>query len=288
MIKREDIVAQEELVNLIDKMIEENTVPHFILFTGRQGSGRKFFTKYLAEQMSCNIFKSDTLKNTMEYTREVIEQATTQQTPTIYLFPDIDYCREPVANALLKITEEPPQNAYFVLTCQKGNVIPKTLRSRCFEYRIKPYNYEQLQDVAIRMGCKPNNLSSILMRCTSPGMIQNQLQAMTTNDNINEFVEKVLDNIGTVSDANVFKIAEKLSFKDEEPGYNLNTFFTSFNAACMQRTKAIATPNRAMYFRFVKTTNSYRDSLIIRGINKRNIFDTWLLAIRDIYDKYNR
>lgn len=287
MIKKEDIVGQEELVAILDKMVSDNTVPHFIMFNGKYGMGKRFFTRYLAEQMGATIYESTTPKNTMEYVREVIAQAYSIQTPTIYMFTDVYRFKEHIANALLKITEEPPTNAYFVFTCVAANRIPRALRSRCFEYRIKPYSYTQLEEVGIKLGCNDKFLSSVLMSCKSPGMIKNQVQSAQTTQGLNEFVEKVVDNIGTASDANVFKIAEKLSFNDEETGYNLNSFFTTFNAECMQRTKNIATRNRTMYFRYVKTTNEYRDNLMVFGINKRNIFDTWVLAIREIYKKYN-
>ncbi len=59
------------------------------------------------------------------------------------------------ANALLKVLEEPPAGAYFILTAaHAGSVLP-TIRSRAQVYRLQPLSREQVAEVLIRGGIAP-------------------------------------------------------------------------------------------------------------------------------------
>lgn len=287
MIKREDVLGQDTVLDKFDKMIEEHTLPHCLVIMGSYGSGRKYMAKYITDKLDATIYQSDEDKNTVAYARKVIEQAYTQTEPIVYLFNNMDYLKVEVANALLKITEEPPENAYFIITCTLIMDIPKTLRSRCFSIRLKHYDYNTLAEIALRNGCKPENIGKVLQDCETPGLVINRLKTMQTVQELEEYVDKVVDNIGKVSTSNVFKIDEKIAFKVDDTGFNLNAFWIAFSNNCMQRTKEIHNSKRNMYFRWIRITGEYREKLLINGINKRILFDTWLVEIRDSYSKYN-
>lgn len=287
MLTRDDIVAQETILDKVDKMIAEHTLPHFLILLGSYGSGRKYMAKYIADSLGAPIYQSDENKNTIAYARNVIEQAYTQTEPIVYLFNDMDYLKVDVANALLKVTEEPPENAYFIITCPAIMDIPKTLRSRCMSMRMGRYGYPQLREVLIRNGCNPEDVGKMMQDCATPGLVLNRLKTAKLSQEIEEYVDKVIDNIGRVSDSNMFKIDEKLAFKVDDEGYNLNTFWVSFSNNCMRRTKDIHNSKRNMYFRWIRITNEYREKLMINGVNRKILFDMWLVELKDSYSRYN-
>jgi len=281
------MIGQEKLIKQFDDMIENNTLPRFIAIFGKSGSGRKTLAKHIADKLNATLYKPQNNKVTVDYVREIIEQAYKQTDTIVYLLPDVDYFNKSAANALLKITEEPPNNAYFILTCWNGRSIPKTIRSRCVEYRTAPYPVTTLIDFAKSVGIDIKTSNRIFEAYDTPGSILNYAKGEADYKALEEFTEKVIDNIGTVSGANVFKIDERIAFKEDDEGFNLNAFWTVFGNVCMQKAKDMRTSKRNMYFSYVRVTGGYREKLMINGLNKRSLFDLWLLEIRNIYDRYN-
>lgn len=280
------IIGQDKLISMLDRMIENNTLPRFISLTGAQGSGRKTIAQYIASKMNAPLYKPKE-KVTVDYVREIISQAYQQTSPVIYLLPDMDFINVSSANALLKITEEPPNNAYFILTCYDGRNIPATLKSRCITYRLETYSLTTLKEFAQSLNIDTERNDQLFRLCETPGQILDFAQSELNYKELENFTIKVVDNVGKVTGANVFKIDDSIAFKEDDTGYNLNTFWTMFCNVCMQRAKDIKNSKRNMYFSYIRITSGYRDKLTIIGINKRSLFDLWLLEIRDIYDRYN-
>lgn len=281
------VIGQEKLVTMFDTMIENNTLPKFILLTGIQGIGKKTMAKYIADKLNAHLYKPEDNKVNVGYVREITEQAYKQTDTVLFLMPDVDYLNKSAANALLKITEEPPINAYFIMTCSDGRSIPSTLRSRCTEYRLLPCSIDDLKRFATTLGIDVDEHADLFKIYRTPGDFINFVEGKVKYKEIEEFTEKVINNIGTVSGANVFKIDERIAFKPDDEGYSLNTFWTIFSNSCMQRAKDLKNSKRNMYFSYVRITSQYRDKLTIVGINRKSLFDLWLIEIRDIYDKYN-
>ena len=279
------MIGQDKLITEIDEIINNNNLPRFIILTGEIGSGRKTLAKYIADRLNASFYKPENSKVTVDYVRNIIEQAYKHTEPIVFLLPDVDFLNASSANALLKVTEEPPNNAYFIMTCMEKRSIQATLRSRCVPYRLKRYSREVLKNFAESLGI--NSDEKLFDVCRTPGDVINFVKSENDYDRLEQFTKKVLDNIGTASGANVFKIDESIAFKDDEDKFNLNTFWTVFCNLCMQRTKEIKNSKRNMYLSYIRITSSYREKLLISGINKRSLFDLWILEIRDTYIKYN-
>lgn len=54
--------------------------------------------------------------------------------------PKMELLTESAANALLKTLEEPPSNSFFILGCGNLQILPATIRSRCFVWTIPAPN----------------------------------------------------------------------------------------------------------------------------------------------------
>ncbi len=61
------------------------------------------------------------------------------------LIQDADRLHSSSANALLKTLEEPPPKTFFFLTCQRQNVLPSTLLSRCQILEFAPLSPETMR-----------------------------------------------------------------------------------------------------------------------------------------------
>lgn len=106
-----------------------------------------------------HLMLSDEKKSiTIEDVRQVIEYITVSTHSNKYkivLIEDVDTLNISSANALLKILEEAPSYAVFVLTCTNKNRVIPTVLSRCHQYQIKPPKIEQLSSYIAEQNVSP-------------------------------------------------------------------------------------------------------------------------------------
>ena len=269
------MIGQRTLVEKIGAQIERGKFPRFSILIGEHGSGKKELAKSIAQMLGMPCVLTGT---SAEQVRYVIEECYKIDLPILYIVADCDNMSSAAANALLKVTEEPPKNAYFVLTCENEENLLQTIRSRGVTYMLEPYTYEDKCDYIKQ--CFPE-ISDDIMEFTldvtsTPGEIAELLQ--TNTKEFKDFVMLVIDNIAEVDGSNAFKIGDRLALKDEADKYNLKLFWKIFNALCVS--KMYDTSEPLMFARAIAITGDYLQQLNIKGINKQMLFDTWLLDIR--------
>lgn len=263
------MIGQKSLIAHCKNLIKNDALQHFCIFTGTQGSGRKTLMKQLASEMQ---ILSTVVDISVASIREVIENAYKNVNPVIYIIPDADGMSVQAKNALLKVTEEPPNKAYFFMSLEDINNTLPTIKSRATIYRMENYSREELEEYAQQTF---QDTHEIYMRlCDTPGEI-NILHRMNALD-FYDYVEKVVNNIAGVSGSNVFKIADKIALKDDDTKYDLKLFFKAFMTVCIER----MTQEPMEYSKGVAITSQYLQELGIRGVNKQMLFDAWILDIR--------
>lgn len=272
------MIGQRELINKIGAQIGRDRFPRFAIFVGEKGSGKKTLAKEMIKLglkvsgISFSDIKVDNIREVIKSSYEITE-------PMLYVIADCDNMSSAAANALLKVTEEPPHNAYFILTCENEENLLQTIRSRGVTYMLEPYSYEDKCDY-LDMDPTPNwqeDEEFILDVVSNIGEIQIMLK--TDVESFRKYIELVIDNIAEVSDSNAFKIGDKIALKDEEDKYDLRLFWKAFRAICVDRMKSTEDPLK--YARAIAITGDSLSQLNIRGINKQELFDMWLLDIRE-------
>lgn len=263
------MIGQKSLIAHCKNLIDNDALQHFCIFTGNPGSGRKTLMKQLASDMQ---ILSTVVDISVASIREVIENAYKNANPIIYIIPDADGMSLQAKNALLKVTEEPPNKAYFFMSLEDINNTLPTIRSRATVYRMENYSREELEEYV--QTTFQDNHEVYMKLCDTPGEI-NILYKMSALDFYN-YVEKVVDNIAEVSGSNAFKIADKIALKEGDSKYDLKLFFKAFMTVCIERMA-----NEPLeYSKGVAITSKYLQELGIRGVNKQMLFDAWLLDIR--------
>ena len=263
--------------------IEDENVPHFIVIMGPRGCGKTMLTKYLANKMNCMYAVSDIKVDAI---REIINTAYTATDAIIYHIQNADNMRAEAKNALLKITEEPPKNAYFVMTIQNDSSLLATLKSRAQVLRVEPYTKEELKQYA--QGKYPDdNWTDLLMSIVSTPYDIDVLSVYDKTAFI-DYVNLVIDNIGAVEPANAFKSANALQFKDTEVDrtkFDLKLFFSAFVALCEQRIYNGQYDNK--WADAVIVTTPYIDKVTKLGVNKQQLYDKWVFEIREVLNDNN-
>lgn len=263
--------------------IEDDNVPHFIVIVGPHGCGKTMLTQYLANKMKCMYAVSDIKVDAI---REIINTAYTATDAIVYHIQNADNMRAEAKNALLKITEEPPKNAYFVMTIQNDSSLLATLKSRAQVLRVEPYTKEELKQYA--QGKYPDdNWTDLLMSVVSTPY---DIDVMSIYDKTAfiEYVNLVIDNIGAVEPANAFKSANRLQFKEadlDSTKFDLKLFFSAFVALCEQRIYSGQYDSR--WADAVIVTTPYIDKVTKLGVNKQQLYDKWVFEIREVLNDNN-
>jgi len=270
------VIGQKRI--LADLKVLGARFPRFSIFVGPVGSGRKLIAQRVAKQLHANLVIIETRVDAI---REAINMAYKQKNPVVYLIPDADNMNSAAKNALLKVTEEPPRQAYFIMTLTDiRNTLP-TLTSRGAVFHLAPYTEQELREYAERYDVEDGQALDILVNvCATPGEID---QLVGTNIlGFYEYVEKVVVNIGKVSGPNAFKIAQALRFKDGEPGYDVILFLRTVIYYYHKQALAMQGSTLRLFKSICITSACLRD-MRYNGINRRSLFDLWILDMRGIW-----
>lgn len=112
-------------------------LPQFLIIQGDRNTGKTKLTLYLCERFGLKYVK---MNNSVNGIRELIKLMTPGSN-TVYHFKDFDRASIQAKNALLKITEEPIDGNYIVIT---GNRQIATLESRAKKLVMNAYTFDEM------------------------------------------------------------------------------------------------------------------------------------------------
>ncbi len=167
------LLGNEQLKNRLSAMISQKKIPHCILLSGPEGSGKRTLAKQLAAAMQCTdsgripcrvcpqcrkvlsgshpdiIYVDDEDHKTIPVSliREICADVyirPNEGTRKIYVFPYAEKLSVAGQNTLLKVLEEPPAYAVFLLLASNPGILLPTVRSRCAEAHLSPLPQELL------------------------------------------------------------------------------------------------------------------------------------------------
>lgn len=277
------MIGQVKLIKQLEALVEDGKFPRFSILVGPQGCGKKTLADKIGKELSDNVIMAEDVKiDTLRHTMELAYMPSVS--PRVFILPDADTMSVNAKNSILKITEEPPKNAYFIMTVQNIDSVLDTIRSRAQVFTFLYYTAEELREFALT-NCSMTNeeFRSVRTICEVPGDIL-EICRYGSRAFI-EYVEKVVDNIAEVSGANSFKIADKIAMKNEEDKFGLQLFLKAFVDICFSRVynDGRLIPDKHKYLIGIHITSRYISQLRISGVNKQMVFDSWLLEIRNAW-----
>lgn len=134
------MIGQKNNIETLIKWRLNKSVPRFIIISGSNGSGRLTLSKVILKMLEAH---GVILGNSIENVRETIENAYKVTETTFYIFRNADDMRTEAKNALLKVVEEPPNNAYFIMTVQNIDNMLGTIKSRGTLIKMQPYSLKE-------------------------------------------------------------------------------------------------------------------------------------------------
>lgn len=275
------MIGQTELRESLKRLIDADNFPRFSIFVGSKGSGRHTLVRELDaffplverwEYVECGIGIDDV--------RKAIDQAYRSRNNMIYCFPDADKMSVAAKNAMLKVIEEPPNNAVFIMTLEDVENTLATVRSRASIFRMQPYSQEELRKYWNDKYGKGTEeyVQLILSLAETPGEVDmlEQADGEGKADKFYDYVTLVVDNIAEVQPSNSFKIADKVALKEGAEGYDLRLFLKAFMSICLSRMEV----EPKLYASGISITSKYLQQMSIKGVSKSMLLDSWILAIR--------
>ena len=167
-------VGNQTLYQMLTAAVSSEHLCHACLFFGEEGIGKRTAARFLASAVlcesskekpcgqcaSCMKFSHGNHPDFYEYAgkrgknaigvdeiRQIRQDAYTipnDGTYKVYLIPYVEEMSASAANALLKVLEEPPAHAIFLLTANHYDHVMETIRSRCVKYPVLPLSDAQV------------------------------------------------------------------------------------------------------------------------------------------------
>lgn len=273
------MVGQKKNIKWVNTAIENDKVPKSIVIIGPKGSGKRTMAKFIAQKLNCVYAPSD-IK--VDAVRQVIDTSYKTSDKVLYCFENADNMKNAAKNALLKVTEEAPTYAWFVMTLMDDSTLLPTIKSRSFVMNMQPYTAEDkgliLSSLDTGHKLTPEQRSYFIEMANTPYELQKLFEY---GQDFLDYVEMVADNISVVESANAFKSGNKLALKNNDEGYDLSLFMLAFVQLCIKRITEGKSPIK--YASGVPCTNwAYRDSMKL-GVNKQQLFDWWVFKLRSVW-----
>jgi len=141
----DEFYGNVNLKESIASIFEREDKPRAWLFTGPRGCGKSSMSRIIADNYGCNKedYQEYDLSNTggIEEAREIKRTVNYKPLAGKYKF----YCLEEIhrsspnfQDGLLRTVEEGPEHAIFILCTTDAQKLIPALKSRCFQYEVKP------------------------------------------------------------------------------------------------------------------------------------------------------
>ena len=271
------ICGQKELLSDINTLIDKNKFPHFAILVGGVGFGKKLLADYISMRLGANFVPCGIKA---EEVRDVIYNSYTVAEKTLYMFFDCDDMSVTSKNALLKVTEEPPNDSYFIMTVQDLSSVLGTIISRATVFYMNPYSVNDIDEYIKKNGFDFDDKTHSIVRqiCTCP----NDVRIASSSDikAVYDTADKFIQYIGAVNLANELKISQSLDIKkDDNEKINTVMFMRCILLCCSQMISqdGVIPDDIKVFHSIIKETSKSLIEFQTKGSSRQSVIDNWIV-----------
>lgn len=272
------MIGQENIKKFLDNCVKHNTLSKFIIIRGEHGSGKKELVKYISK---ITTFPVAYFSTSVDSVRELITICYQQTKPIIYCIADCEKLSNNAQNALLKICEEPPRNAYIILTLNDDSLL-STLYSRAQLLIMEPYSYADMKLFGTK-NLHIQNLEEKLKIAATPGDL---IEFETSDfDAISKYCDNVVSLINSANIGSALKIGKKVKTKesDDTTLFNLSVFIKVLLYKYAEKCKQ-SNGNSKQFAHYYSCWNCVYDAKkqLSHTYNKQYVVDEMILRLREV------
>lgn len=155
------VLGQDGAVKSLQRMVNDEEVPHAILLTGPSGCGKTTIARILKEyldcgdgdfmEMNCADFRG------IDMIRDVRRHSQFQPmhgSCRIWLIDEAHQLSTQAQEAFLKLLEDTPDHVYFMLATTDPQKLKKTIHTRCSEVKLSAMADKDLKRLILRVAKK--------------------------------------------------------------------------------------------------------------------------------------
>jgi DNA polymerase III subunit gamma/tau len=198
------VVNQKPVKKSLVSAINNDQVAHAYIFSGPRGTGKTTIARILARAMNCtdrdegqpclecsnckdsgsvDVIEIDAASNRkiddIRNLREKIKFSPIAAKYKIYIVDEVHMLTKEAFNALLKILEEPPKHAIFILATTEPEKVPDTVLSRCQRFDFKPISINEMASylgkIAKKEKVKIDKESLLMISASANGSLRDGL-----------------------------------------------------------------------------------------------------------------
>lgn len=179
-----DVKGQDHVVSAILTAIDQDCLPHSLIFSGVRGTGKTTLARLVAKRLNCenpingdacdvcascvaikenrhlDVLEVDGASYTgVDHIREIIESAQYKAVMgkyRVFIIDEAHMLSKSAFNALLKNLEEPADHVCYILATTELHKIPDTILSRCMRCQMAMFSVQQLVETQKELLQKEN------------------------------------------------------------------------------------------------------------------------------------
>lgn len=251
MILGQEILCKKILTYSLD------TFPHSVLLIGPKGSGKDLIIDFISDYLEMEI----TFLKDISF--ESLNEIYLNVEPRIYVAENLTIKEQ---NQILKFLEEPPRTSFIIIKSEYLGQYLSTIQNRCRIFQLEKYCKSVLKTFT--------DNEMILSVAGTPGEINDLKQS-----NFKEvylFAQKVLDKISIASYGNLFNIIDHV--KSQELNISLDLFVKILKHIIVENIQV------SQNYQLYNLTKNLESDLKILRINKEQLFENYLIRVKEFYD----